>query len=71
MATTYQIQLATAVAQYYNSASVDGDVKFTSGDSDFLLTAGVIYSSVDGELSPGSKSVKTINQVNKFVSLRA
>lgn len=39
--------------------------------TDFVLTDGTIYQSIDGQLSAGGKKVRTLAAVIKFVALRA
>jgi len=60
------------ILQQFTNAKVSNDkVTFSCGDSDFVLTDGTLYQTVDGALLPGCKKVRTIAAVRKFVALRA
>jgi hypothetical protein len=59
------------VAQAFNGTKTAHDtVTFSHSDSEFVLTDGTVYQSLDGQLGAGGKKARTLAAVQKFVSLR-
>lgn len=65
--------LVSQVAEKFNVNPMNDDsVKFSFGDDKYCLTDGTLYAVADdGSFLPGSKKVKGLLAVERFVSLRS